>query len=83
MENKQNMQVIITNPYTQEVYEIQVQISDYSLNDLLDEVNSEFPIVENTGISIWDTELNIYIYCGNYPLDTYIAIPKNNIVKCN
>jgi hypothetical protein len=81
MENNQNVKVIVTNPYTQQHFEKQIQITDYSLNEVLDELNIQFPVVENTGISLWDSELNIYIYCGNYPLDTYIAIPKQNIVK--
>jgi hypothetical protein len=76
MTDKHKVHVIINNPYTNQTYENNQYINDSSLNEILEEINNLFPIVENTGISIYDDELNLYIYCGNYPLNTYIAIPQ-------
>jgi hypothetical protein len=78
MNDKQSIFAIITNPYTQQSYEKEIIISEYSLNDVLNKINNEFPIAENTGVSLWDNDLNLFIYCGNYPLNSYVTLPQVN-----
>ena len=76
MNDKQSIYVMITNPYTQQSFEKNLLITEHSLNEVLDEINNEFPIADNTGVSIWDNDLNLYIYCGNYPLNSYVTLPQ-------
>lgn len=82
MTDKYNIHVIITNPYTEQIYNYDVNISEYTLNEVIDEItsNNVFVINENTGISIYDNDLKFFIFCGNYPLNTLVTIEKIDTV---
>lgn len=82
-ENKDflNVNVHIINSYSGELYNYKdlkteiVNENSFYLNGILDEVHQKSLNVENCIISFFDKDLDAYIHCGKYPLDTMIKLP--------
>jgi hypothetical protein len=86
MSDWNKVHIVIVYPYSTQTYETDVHISinnnQINLNEVVEEIKSnDFKIPDNTAISVWDRDLQYFIYCGLTPLDTNITIPKNNTVK--
>ncbi len=56
---------------------VSVSSSCFILNDLINEIIDDYPVLNNTAISYWDDDLQTYVYCGVIPLNYQITLPLN------
>jgi hypothetical protein len=84
MSERNVLQVIMQNAYTDEIFDKKLSGTYKTLNDVMDIMLKSFDISRNIAISIYDKDLYCYVYCGVYPFDKIIHLEETgNVIIIN